>query len=197
MQLEDIHIGDEIRFLDSVGGGIIRKIDEKCKLVYVEDHDGFEIPTPLAQIVPIGRPNTANSRSAHSRCANTPTATDLREKDEGTAHLITKEERKAKGKKEAKQEDILEVDLHINALCDNSTQMERNEMLQYQLRVFERIMQENIHNRGKKIVFIHGRGEGILKAAISSALNKRYPMCEYYDASFAQYGFGATMVVIR
>lgn len=197
MQLEDIHIGDEIRFLDSVGGGIVRKIDEKRKLVFVEDHDGFEIPTPPAQIVPIAPPKETKDHSIHSQRDNTPTTTDLRRKEEGTAHLVSKEERKAKGKKEAKQEDILEVDLHINALCDNSARMERSEMLQYQLRVFERVMRENIHNRGKKIVFIHGRGEGILKAAISSALNKHYPTCEYYDASFAQYGFGATMVVIR
>lgn len=197
MQLEDIHIGDEIRFLDSVGGGIVRKIDEKRKLVFVEDQDGFEIPTPPAQIVPITPQKETKSHSTHSQRDNTPTATDLRRKEEGTAHLITAEERKAKGKKEAKQEDILEVDLHINALCDNSARMERSEMLQYQLRVFERVMRENIHNRGKKIVFIHGRGEGILKAAISSSLSKHYPTCEYYDASFAQYGFGATMVIIR
>ncbi len=197
MQPEDIHIGDEIRFLDSVGGGIVRKIDEKRKLVFVEDHDGFEIPTPLAQIVPITPRKETQNNSTHTQRDNTPTATDLRKKEEGTAHPVTAEERRARGKKEAKKEDILEVDLHINALCEHPANMERNEMLQYQLRVFERVMRENIHNRGKKIVFIHGRGEGILKAAISSALSKNHPTCEYYDASFAQYGFGATMVVIR
>ena len=51
MQIENIHIGDEVRFLDSVGGGKISRIDTKRRMVYVEDADGFELPTPLAQIV--------------------------------------------------------------------------------------------------------------------------------------------------
>ena len=47
--IQDLHIGDEVRFLDSVGGGRITRIDAIRKLVYVEDADGFEIPTPISQ----------------------------------------------------------------------------------------------------------------------------------------------------
>lgn len=192
MQIENIHIGDEVRFLDSVGGGKISRIDTKRRMVYVEDADGFELPTPLAQIVVV-------ASAEHTHIADTmatPTPRDLKKKEQGTSHIPTAEERKAKGKKEAKKEDILEVDLHISALTERWRNIQRNEMLQLQLSVFQRTMRDNIRNKGKKIVFIHGRGEGILKAAIASALNKDYPSCDYYDASFAQYGFGATMVVI-
>lgn len=192
MQIEDIHIGDEVRFLDSVGGGRVSRIDAKRKMVYVEDADGFELPTPLAQIVVV-------AQAEHSHIADTmsvPSPRDLKKKEQGTTHIPTADERKAKGKKEAKKEDVLEVDLHISALTERWRDIQRNEMLQLQLSVFQRVMRDNIRNKGKKIVFIHGRGEGILKAAIASALNRDYPSCEYYDASFAQYGFGATMVVI-
>lgn len=192
MQIENIHIGDEVRFLDSVGGGKISRIDTKRRMVYVEDADGFELPTPIAQIVVV-------ASAEHTHIADTmatPTPRDLKKKEQGTSHIPTAEERKAKGKKEAKKEDILEVDLHISALTERWRNIQRNEMLQLQLSVFQRTMRDNIRNKGKKIVFIHGRGEGILKAAIASALNKDYPSCDYYDASFAQYGFGATMVVI-
>lgn len=192
MQIEDIHIGDEVRFLDSVGGGKVSRMDAKRKMVYVEDADGFELPTPLAQIVVV-------ASAEHTHIADTmatPTPRDLKKKEQGTGHIPSAEERKAKGKKEAKKEDILEVDLHISALTERWRNIQRNEMLQLQLNVFQRVMRDNIRNKGKKIVFIHGRGEGILKAAIAAALNRDYPSCEYCDASFAQYGFGATMVVI-
>lgn len=198
MRTEDIQIGDHIRFLDSTGGGIVTKIDEKKKVVFVEDEDGFNIPTPLSQIVLSAKQEgTTSAKTIKATTTDQPTMRDIQTKAIGEAQIISKEEKKAKGKREPKKEDILEVDLHINALCENPALMERNEMLQYQLRVFEHTMQENLGNRGKKIVFIHGRGEGILKAAISSRLSKQYHTCEYYDASFAQYGFGATMVVIR
>lgn len=122
---------------------------------------------------------------------------DIHSKDTGTAHIVSKQERRAKSKKEAKAEDILEVDLHISALCDRWMQMEKHEIREYQLRVFQRTMRDNLRFRGRKIVFIHGRDEGILKAAITSQLQKDFPTCDYHDASFAQYGFGATMVIIK
>ena len=50
---------------------------------------------------------------------------------------------------------------------------------------------------GKKIVFIHGKGEGVLRNAIGQELRKKYPRCLSQDASFQKYGFGATMVIIK
>jgi len=192
-QIEDIHIGDEVRFLDSVGGGRVARIDAARRLIYVEDEDGFEIPTPLSQVVV-----TAQVRQAAAAQKEvSPTPRDMETKTAGTAAIPSAIERRAKGKKEAKKEDIMETDLHISAIADNWQQMERGEMLHMQMEVFRRTMRDNIRYKGKKIVFIHGRGEGILKAAIASELRQHYSSCEYQDASFAQYGFGATMVIIK
>ena len=192
-QIEDIHIGDEIRFLDSVGGGRVARIDASRRLIYVEDEDGFEIPTPLSQVVV----TSPVKQAAAAQKEVSPTPRDMQTKAAGTAAIPSAIERRAKGKKEAKKEDILETDLHISAIADNWQQMERGEMLHLQMDVFRRTMRDNIRYKGKKIVFIHGRGEGILKAAIASELRQHYPSCEYQDASFAQYGFGATMVIIK
>ncbi len=192
-QIEDIHIGDEVRFLDSVGGGRVARIDAARRLIYIEDEDGFEIPTPLSQVVV-----TAQVRQAAAAQKEvSPTPRDMQTKAAGTAAIPSAIERRAKGKKEAKKEDIMETDLHISAIADNWQQMERGEMLHMQMEVFRRTMRDNIRYKGKKIVFIHGRGEGILKAAIASELRQHYSSCEYQDASFAQYGFGATMVIIK
>ena len=36
--------GDNVRFMNAVGGGIVTRVDEAKKIVYVEDADGFEMP---------------------------------------------------------------------------------------------------------------------------------------------------------
>ena len=45
-------IGDKVRFLSDVGGGIVRKF-EKGNVVLVEDEDGFEIPALISECVVI------------------------------------------------------------------------------------------------------------------------------------------------
>ena len=93
---------------------------------------------------------------------------------------------------------IIEIDLHINELLDNTNGMTNGEMLEYQLGVFRKTMDENRSRRGQKIVFIHGKGEGVLRRAIETELKSKYKGgCTFQDASFREYGFGATMVTIR
>lgn len=92
---------------------------------------------------------------------------------------------------------IIEVDLHINQLIDNMTGMNNAEMLELQLRKFNNIMQENLKRKGQKIVFIHGKGDGVLKNALLKEIKNKYKSCYYQDASFREYGFGATMVTIK
>ena len=62
---------------------------------------------------------------------------------------------------------------------------------------FHEVMRANLKYKGQKIVFIHGKGEGVLRAEIEKQLKSRYRHCEYQDASFQQYGFGATQVTIH
>lgn len=92
---------------------------------------------------------------------------------------------------------VLEVDLHINELLDTTTGLSNSDMLEYQLKKFNEVMQENLKNRNKKIVFIHGKGDGVLKKALLDELRLKYKKCYVQDASFKEYGFGATMVTIK
>ncbi len=101
-----------------------------------------------------------------------------------------------KVEKKGKRPDVIEVDLHIHELMDDVRGLSRFDMLQVQIGKFNEVMQENLKFRGQKIVFIHGKGEGILRVEIEKELKKKYKQCRFYDASFQQYGFGATQVVI-
>ncbi len=96
-----------------------------------------------------------------------------------------------------KQDDILEIDLHINELLDTTAGMSNKEMLDYQMSKFHEVMEENKNKKRKKIVFIHGKGDGILKQEIYKSIKRNYKKVDCQDASFQEYGYGATMVVIK
>lgn len=107
------------------------------------------------------------------------------------------QQQKQSAPKLAKGSDILEVDLHIEELLDTTAGMNNFEILNYQLDVVRKTIDEHIKEKGKRIVFIHGKGEGVLRNAIYQELRRKYPRCISQDASFQQYGFGATMVIIK
>lgn len=93
--------------------------------------------------------------------------------------------------------DIVEVDLHIHELLDDTAGMSNNEMLNYQLDVFRKTLDEYKNKKGQRIVFIHGKGDGVLRRAILDELKRKYKNYSSQDASFREYGFGATMVTIH
>ena len=66
---------------------------------------------------------------------------------------------------------ILEVDLHIEAIPGGSN-VPKGQQLQFQMDTFKRIIRENLSHKGMKINFIHGIGDGILKAAIRKELDE-------------------------
>lgn len=91
----------------------------------------------------------------------------------------------------------IEIDLHIHALTDSIAGLENSDMLAMQLDAVEAAMKANIRRIGQKIIFIHGKGNGVLRRAVHDLLHRRYPSAELQDASFAEYGFGATLVTIH
>lgn len=93
--------------------------------------------------------------------------------------------------------EIIEVDLHISELLDTTAGLTNGEMLEVQLDEFRRVMAENVKHKGQKIVFIHGKGEGVLRKSLLDELRRKYKNCEATDASFREYGFGATLVTIH
>lgn len=92
---------------------------------------------------------------------------------------------------------IIEIDLHIGELLDDTRGMSNGEMLNYQLDKFREVMEQYKNKREQRIVFIHGKGDGVLRKALLDELKRKYPACRHQDASFQEYGFGATMVTIK
>ncbi len=93
--------------------------------------------------------------------------------------------------------EIIEVDLHAAELLDNVAGLGPADILNAQIDRFSEIMEANLRRPGQKIVFIHGKGEGVLRQAIMKELKHRYKGHDVQDASFREYGFGATQVTIK
>lgn len=108
-----------------------------------------------------------------------------------------KSEENPKPQVKKNEESVREVDLHIGELVDNEETMSPAEKLDLQVKTFERELTKAVKDGIEKIVFIHGVGNGILKAKIRGCLDRDYPQYYYQDASFQKYKFGATLVYLR
>lgn len=97
----------------------------------------------------------------------------------------------------ANKQQIPVIDLHIGELVDTTAGMSAADILQYQLSKFREAMDAHIKHAGAKLIFIHGKGEGVLRKSLLDELKRRYPRCEAQDASFREYGFGATQITIH
>ena len=89
------------------------------------------------------------------------------------------------------------IDLHAKKLLDTTSGMSAKDILDYQIDYFRKTMEQYKDKKGTRIVFIHGKGEGVLRQAVIHELKYRYKQCTYQDASFLEYGYGATQVTIK
>ena len=96
------------------------------------------------------------------------------------------------------QRDVAEVDLHVEKLLSTRLELKNAEEKDYlarQLQVFETCLNQAINQRLSKIIFIHGIGNGILKAEMEKKL-KQYENLHFMEASRVKYGAGALEVYI-
>lgn len=114
----------------------------------------------------------------------------IKEKEESESHPTIRPQKQIVG-------NIVEIDLHCNELLETTAGMENKDILEYQVDVFRKTMEEYKLRKGQKVVFIHGKGDGILRQRILWELQTKYKRHNHQDASFKQYGYGATMVTIK
>jgi hypothetical protein len=92
---------------------------------------------------------------------------------------------------------IEEIDLHIEELLDDTRGLDNGQMLEIQKARFITALESGLSSKTKKMVFIHGVGNGRLKHEIRRLLDTQYAgLVRYHDASFKEYGYGATMVIL-
>ncbi len=157
------------------------------KLHTFHPNDFFAEPALTVDIVRDDRPVRAAFVDADTLCEA------ITGKERGARNAVQPARLAKKQDKNA----IIEVDLHASALLETTAGLQPKDILDYQLQVFRETMDERLREKGRRIVFIHGKGDGVLRAALLKELKAKYKSCSTQDASFREYGFGATMVTIR
>lgn len=98
-------------------------------------------------------------------------------------------------KKKEKTVPPMEVDLHIHKLVKNQKGMTNYDMLTIQLDTAKRQLEFAIGKRIPRIVFIHGVGQGVLKAELEYMF-RQYDNIRYQEGDYKKYGVGALEIYI-
>lgn len=175
--------GDKVTVLDDSFNGIVKSY--KNGKVVIETPEGFELSFEENELV-----KTTNDNELKSFFSSQSLSSVLRDKEEPKKRSFVKE------KRSKKDEFVLEVDLHIEKLVPNKRGMSNYDILTLQMETVKRQLDFAIKNRMPKVVFIHGVGEGVLKAELDFMLG-RYEGISFQDANYQKYGLGATEVYIK
>lgn len=161
-------VGDTVAFIDEPGGGEIRRIEGST--YYVLTQDGFEEPFQAHELI-LRRSFAVGEVQAKEPMRHKPPSAE----------------------RQKYRPNKLEADLHFGALVDFPKNFSAFEKLQIQLREARKTIDKARQGGIKKVILIHGVGQGRLKEEIHSML-ERMDRLTFYDASFAEYGAGATEV---
>jgi len=169
-------IGEKVCFLKEVGGGIVKSYKNE-DIVIVEDETGFDREFLVSEIAEIIG-DQSNLLMADFDIKDV--MDDTVSYHEELGDII-------------KNKDFWEIDLHTHVLLESERGLSNGQLLSHQLLEFRRFFRKAKEKSIKKIVVIHGVGEGILKSEIRQFLNGKDGI-EFYDADFRKYGKGATEV---
>jgi hypothetical protein len=90
-----------------------------------------------------------------------------------------------------------EVDLHIEKLVGDHSPFTPSEILNIQIKAFEKNLENAIATGMEKIIFIHGAGNGVLKTHIHKHLSSNKEIKFFKDAQKEKFGYGATHVQLK
>ncbi len=174
--------GDKVTVLDDAMDGIV--VATNGDQITVLTTDGFEIKFAPKELLKI------SGDEMKMGLGTTPVSLILQEKE------IPKPRSFVKEKKSKKEIPVPEFDLHIEKLVKNFRGMNNYDILTLQTETAQRHIEFAIRNRIPKIVFIHGVGEGVLKAELDFLLG-RYDQVSFKDGNYQKYGSGATEVYFK
>lgn len=156
------------------------------KLHSFKENDFFDEPAIVYPVVKDGNPVR-------------PLPVDTKKIEEGMMLVSRKDKRNnepARMSGKSTKKDIVVTDLHATELLETTAGMSSADILNHQLDVFRKTINTYRNKKGTKLVFIHGKGEGVLRNAIMKELKYKFKKYPVQDASFQEYGYGATQVTV-
>jgi hypothetical protein len=153
----ELHVGQSVVLMDSDLRG---KIVQLGKKVTIELEDGLVIEAAYGEFAVTSDAEISALKETKAKSGK---------KSENNGCKRTKSTAKAE----------LTIDLHIEAIPGGRS-VPKGQHLQFQMDTFRRAIKDNMRHKGMKITFIHGIGDGTLKAAIRKELDEVYALrCSY------------------
>jgi hypothetical protein len=89
------------------------------------------------------------------------------------------------------------VDLHIEKLTDNWEHLSNMEILDIQLREFEKWYDLAVAHRQPSLIIIHGVGKGVLRNEIHDILRLKREVKSFVNQYHPSFGYGATEIFFQ
>ena len=194
----EIKIGSEVKFLNDVGGGIVLEIFSDGT-ASVQGEDGFDMKYNLTELMLVSDSITEQEEEYNNKLPDLAKiiAQDVNEERQ---KLIQKDFEikyaNVRATNQQRRGEHMVIDLHIHELIDDQSGLQDRTKLDVQLNHFERMMRIAGEQRVKRVIFIHGVGQGVLRHQIRSRLDSYYPDCTVRDGNPREYGAGATEVIL-
>ena len=174
---------DKVSVLDEAMDGVVLSV--QGDQITIETQDGFVMTFFVNELLKIN-----DSSNLLDSIRRFDVSEISKEKEIPKARSFVKE------KKSKHEIPAPEFDLHIEKLVPNKRGMSNYDILTLQTDTAKRHIEFAIRNRIPKIVFIHGVGEGVLKAELDFLLG-RYDNIAFVEGNYQKYGQGATEVFIK
>ena len=186
--------GQRVKFLNDVGSATVVRIEGAT--VVVEDEDGFERSVDQAELLIAPDPE----EEAKQYGDTIPDVAQLLAQEVGEKRMRELQNdfevryQNAQATSMARRDAHMEVDLHIHELVDDQSGLPDRAKLAIQMDHFDRMMDIAKREKLRRIVFIHGVGQGVLRHQIRTSLEQHHPDCSYREGDPRRYGSGATEV---
>lgn len=162
-------VGQEVRAIDSHLEGVIIEVKD-INLFVLKDEHGFEHDVFANEIIlnqSLEIPNTIHIKDEK-----------LKKETNFIAPSVIK--------------GAWLIDLHAHEL-PISDDYPKNKILLYQLEYAKNSLDKARRSGRKRLILVHGVGEGILRAELYKLL-KAQPRVNFFDANYKEFGIGATEV---
>lgn len=180
--MKKFDIGDYVEVLDDDLKGRVVAVDNEEYVI--ETNEGFRLNYPARALILSGDKNVI-------REASTRSAVGLAKSEK-----VDNNKKYNQPNKRTKEEFIFKVDLHIEKLIAKPGSLSDFDKLNLQVDTARAQLEFAQRNNIRHIVFIHGMGDGVLKAELEFLFG-RYSDLAFQDADYHKYGLGATEVFLN
>ena len=159
-EMREFRAGDRVKFVNDVGTATVLRLDGDA--VIVEDEDGFERTVERSELMDAGDRELDEKKYGNKL----PSVAQLLTQEVGERRMKELQRdfevryRHAQATSMSRRDAHMEVDLHIHELVDDQRGLADRAKLAIQMAHFERMMDIAKREKLRRIVFIHGVGQG-------------------------------------